>query len=135
MYCYMAKMIILLNHELSDSQRQEIAAELSPDSLLLPPLELAELWQNITPQADSLTDLLEPICLWLQEVARKDDFLLVQGEAGSTYYIVDHAFDLGLVPLHATTRRCISEQRLPDGSTETIRNFEHCLFRKYERNK
>ena len=66
---------------------------------------------------------------WLA-AAQAGDVLIVQGEFGATFMIVEYALKKGLVPVHAVTKRVAQESR----AGEIVRRqyiFEHVCFRKY----
>ena len=74
--------------------------------------------------------LIFDVTNWLSS-AGKGDFLIVQGEFGTTFMIVDYALKKNLIPLHAVTKRVAKEQRNGEiVSRQYV--FEHVCFRKYE---
>ena len=74
--------------------------------------------------------IIKAVTTWLDSAEEKD-VLVIQGEFGSTFIMVDYALKNKLIPLHAVTKRVESEQR--DG--EIVHRqyvFEHVCFRPYE---
>ncbi len=125
----MPRTFCLLNHQLTQRQVEELARVYHSEETILPDGELSGLWAQINPEHD-VDPLVGRVVSWL-ESAREGDLLVVQGEFGATFRLVDYALKRGLVPLYATTRRVAREAR--DGERvhrEYI--FEHVRFKKYE---
>ena len=95
------------------------------------PDNLKELWRQISPLPAEIHNLFEPLRQWLENAARPLDFVLIQGDFGATWLMVDFAFKHGLVPVYATTRRKARETVQPDGSVVTEHIFMHQRFRRY----
>ena len=73
--------------------------------------------------------LIREVTDWLSS-ANQNDVLIVQGEFGSTFMIVDYALRKNLIPVHAVTKRVAQETR----EGEVVKRqyvFEHVCFRKY----
>ena len=75
-----------------------------------------------------------PIKNWLATNAKSDDIVLVQGDFGATFMIVDYCLDNNLIPIYATTKRNVEETILNENIISK-RKFSHVLFRLYERIK
>ena len=61
------------------------------------------------------------------------DFVLIQGDFGAVYLMVNFAFSLGLIPVYATTERIVVEKRMQDNTVKSERIFKHKMFRRYEK--
>jgi hypothetical protein len=57
--------------------------------------------------------------------------VLIQGDFGATFLMVNFAFEKGLIPIHSTTEREATEELQPDGSVRLSHRFLHKRFRKY----
>ena len=64
----------------------------------------------------------------------KGDYVLVQGEFGAVFYMVDYCFKTGRIPVYAATKRVVQEHKNGDKITSK-RVFEHTCFRRYQRFK
>jgi hypothetical protein len=120
----------LLNHQLTENQIAELKKDFTVKDIIYPPQDVSLLWRSIPPDVDITKELLEPFTSWLK-AAKPGDILVVQGEFGSTFALVDFALKTRLVPIHSTTKRIASETR--DG--EIVRRsyiFQHVRFRRYE---
>ena len=90
----------------------------------------SEYWSNIPPDAISLEPYIKDIKAYLLEHSSKGDILLVQGDFGATFTIVNFAHTLGLIAVYATTNRICTEEII-DNKIIKKSVFEHIQFRKY----
>jgi phenylpropionate dioxygenase-like ring-hydroxylating dioxygenase large terminal subunit len=128
-----SKAFLFLSHQLTEDQEAELRAHWGVGEIVPLPQDLQALWSQVPPYLESLTGYLSPLFRWLAENARPGDIALIQGEFGAVYLAVQKAFELGLVPIYATTRREVRETKLPDGSIRQERVFKHVRFRVYGR--
>ncbi|MCR4938720.1 MAG: hypothetical protein K5930_01265 [Treponemataceae bacterium] len=124
------KAYCLLNHELTENQEKELSSKYNCTKIIYPAEELKAAWSQI-PAVDRIDrNVIRSVTDWL-DGAEKGDVLIIQGEFGSTFMIVDYALRKELIPLHAVTKRVATEKR--DG--EKVQRqyiFEHVCFRPYE---
>jgi hypothetical protein len=123
--------IVLFNHTLTPAQEESAFRSLAVDDIISPPAEVRRLWSQVPPAADSLADYLSPVKTWLDSTARPGDFVLVQGEFGATFIMVNHCLQKGYVPIYSTTSRRAMESHLADGTVEVRHVFSHVRFRRY----
>jgi len=123
--------IILMNHAPTVDQEREANALTGCRKMIFPPADLQRLWAAMPPEAACITGFIQPLLDWLRNTAETGDYLLVQGDFGATFFLVNFALKLGLVPVYATSRRETVETVLPDGSVRQERVFRHVRFRKY----
>jgi len=125
-------MFLLFSHKLTQEQIQDAQNNLLVEEFVHLPNELQQRWTNVPPEFDNvgLQNYLEPFCEWLDE-ANVGDFVLIQGDFGATYQMVECAFSKRLIPVYATTKREAVETVLPDGTVKVERLFKHCIFRRY----
>ncbi len=124
-------LILLFNHHLTPDQERDARLKLGIAKVVEPPEPLRALWANVPPELAELSAYLEPIKHWLQAQARLDDCVLIQGDFGATYLMVNFALEWGLVPVYSTTEREATEEPQPDGSIRLSHRFLHKRFRKY----
>jgi len=129
----MAKLFCLLNHSLTDAQNREISEKLQVSKVEIPPSTLKILWENISPEGELKLNSLNRLVEWLRRVSNPGDYVLVQGEFGATYYIVDFCFENDLIPIYATSKRVYSEKNLSSEDVLREHLFKHVNFRKYVR--
>ncbi len=128
----MSKSIFLIfSHKLIDSQIEELKSN-NITSFIYLPSSLQILWSNVPPDLGELKGYLKPIIEWLKNNAKRGDWVLVQGDFGAVFTVVDFCFYNGLVPVYATTKRNTIE-KMENGRLIKVSQFEHIRFRKYER--
>jgi hypothetical protein len=127
----MPSLFLLFNHTLTAQQEADAHRSIGVAEVIAPPPDISRLWAEIPPEADSLKEYLLPVMAWLTQTARPGDYVLVQGEFGATWLVVNEAMAIGLVPIYATTRRVATERMLPTGQIEIQHVFQHVRFRRY----
>ena len=125
----MSKVFCLLNHELTRNQLSELNAKFGAEKIIYPPEELSKKWSQIPATKTLDMNIIYAVVEWLSP-AKVGDILIVQGEFGSTFMIVDYALKNGLVPHYAVTKRVAQESRNGE-LVQRQYTFEHVCFRKY----
>lgn len=126
----MANGLCLLNHTLTEQQLLELREKMVVQKILYPYEDLQAKWALIP------TDEVLPIAYysefihWIDESSHEGDYIILQGEFGSTFYLVEYVFNRGLIPLHSVTQRVAEEFRQNEVITRTYR-FKHVCFRRY----
>ncbi len=126
-------LLVIMSHSLSDTQMEEAKEVLKVNCIKTLPSPLQQIWSNIDPEGELPIDVLEPIKDWILKESEKKDYVLVQGEFGATFYIVDYCFNVDRIPIYATTKREV-EEKVEGDKTITYRTFKHVNFRRYIRN-
>jgi hypothetical protein len=129
----MPNLFLLFSHTLTPEQVKDANEVLGVKKIISLPLSLQEMWSNIDPVGELKTQTLDEIALWLKENGKKDDFVLIQGEFGATYYLTEFCFSAGFIPIYATSRRIYEEIKNDDGTIERKHKFRHVNFRRYVR--
>ncbi|HIP59235.1 MAG TPA: hypothetical protein EYH01_02265 [Campylobacterales bacterium] len=121
---------LLFNHKLTQEQEKNAYETLSIEKVIYFPEELLNIWRNISPEVESLSELLEPIIVFMDREFSHGDYLLVQGDLGATYLIAERAKQLNITPLYATTKR-VATENIVDGKPIKTSIFSHVRFRAY----
>ena len=122
---------LFFSHNLTKEQTNEIKNILNCQQIVALPKDLQELWSNIPAGTDSLINYLAPFKKYLEHNVKKNDYVLVQGDFGATFIIVNYLKLLGARAVYATTKREVIEKH--DVDTVTKQSvFKHVKFRKYE---
>jgi hypothetical protein len=131
------KMLVLLNHSLSEDQVYDAKVSLGVDEISYAPKDILECWGNISPTMSmwELREYIQPVFDWLRSVIKPNDILLIQGEATATFQVVTairQAFVMENIRcVSATTERVVEEQHQPDGSIQKKSVFRHVRYRAY----
>ena len=124
-------LFVMMNHTLTAEQMKDAECWLGVEKVRCMPENLKKVWENIPPELPEIRHLLVPFEKWLEGAARKNDVVLIQGDFGVCYLMVNLVLKKGLVPVYATTKREVVEVPQADGSVRTERHFRHVMFRKY----
>ena len=130
---YMSNSLFLIfNHTFTDVQREDAISSLGVSRIVDMPRDFKAIWSSIPPDMEFICYYLEPVQIWLRQKAEPGDYVLIQGDFGACYIMVNYAFTLGLVPVYSTTGRETKESVLKDGTVKVTRHFQHRFFRRYE---
>lgn len=124
-------MFLFFSHSLTEEQREDAIKNWRIEEFVPLPNELQHLFSNIPADVPELTDIIKPFKKFLKENASENDLLLIQGDFGVVYHLVNYAKKLKVVPVYATTERISVEQQQPDGSVVMNKTFRHRRFRKF----
>jgi len=125
------KLHLLFNHTLTQEQIADAKSSLGIDEFIYLTTELQQNWSNVPPDLEGLSSYLSPIEAYLKETIRRGDFVLVQGDFGAAYMMVNLVKSIGAIALYATTSREVIEETDGDRVVkESI--FKHGRLRKYE---
>jgi hypothetical protein len=127
-------MFLLFSHTLTPLQKEDAKKSFGVDEFVSLPPDLQDLWSNIPPEISNLKAYLKPIERFIKDNVKEGDVVLVQGDFGATCLAVQQVWMQGALPVYATTRRRVVEQRHGD-QTHKVSLFEHIRFRAYKRMK
>lgn len=129
----MTTLFLIFNHTFTTIQKEDALISLGVDRIVDMPDDYKKIWRTIPPDLKSIDEYLEPVQAWLRLNSKRGDFVLIQGDFGACYIMVNYAFKIGLIPLYSTTERKFKEEVLKDGSVRLTHQFRHRIFRRYER--
>lgn len=127
----MKNLFLLFNHQLTSTQKQDAKSSLKVGEIISPPPDISTLWAQLPPGAETLAPLLAHVQQWLQSHSTVGDFVLIQGDFGATFLMVEFSREQGLVPVYSTTERRAVEEHCEDGSVRMSHKFHHVRFRRY----
>ena len=127
----MKNIFILLSHKITPEQEKEIYEDLKCKNIFYLSEDLQKIWSNINPEGGLPLDKISEIVQLLNKESKEGDYILVQGDVGAVFYIVDWCFKNDRIPIYATTKRIFQEEKLPDGSIRNTHIFKHENFRKF----
>jgi len=128
----MRKMILLFSHKLSEDQIKDAKENYVIDEFISLPHNLQNIWSNISPDIDSLKEVLIPIKKFIKTESQLNDVVFIQGDFGAVYSMVNFCQDLRLISIYATTERDAVEYKNEEGKMVKKSIFEHRRFREYE---
>lgn len=129
----MPKLLLIFSHKLTDQQIKDAEETLVITEFIYLPDHLQVQWSNVNPCGDLPEELFSRLKQWLIENAESGDYVLIQGDFGATYITVDMAFELGLIPIYATTERISKEIANQNSEIERKQIFKHVCYREYKK--
>ena len=126
-----SNLLLMFNHQLTAVQKADAITTLEVADFITLPEDLQRLWSDVPPALEVLHDYLQPFEQWLMSSAKRGDYVLIQGDFGACYLMVNFALGGDLLPIYSTTRREALEEHHPDGSVTMMHHFRHGIFRKY----
>ena len=124
------KMLAIISHVMMEQQIEEAKQFLEVDSIIKLPSEIRDIWSNINPHGLLPIESLNKVIEWIELNSNNGDYVLVQGDFGATYYVVNYCFKNYRIPIYATTKREANE-KVKDDVVVIERTFKHINFRKY----
>ena len=125
-------LFLIFNHDITPVQERDARDSLGVQQIINMPPDLKEMWRQIPPDLTEISSYLKPIKNWLALQAAESDYVLIQGDFGACYIMVNFAFEISLIPIYSTTQRDVSEEHKEDGIVNLSHQFRHRIFRKYE---
>jgi len=126
----MKQLFLLFSHGLTVEQKTDAKSSLHVDRFVALPPDLQRLWSNIPEDKKDITRYLMPLKYYLKLYAKQGDFVLIQGDFGGVYDMVNFSKSIGLVPIHSTTRRDSKEKTI-DNIVKKTSTFRHVIYRRY----
>ncbi|MCF2639922.1 CRISPR-associated protein Csx20 [uncultured Fusobacterium sp.] len=121
------RLILLFSHQLTPQQLKDAKETLQCNKIIYLTDELLYKWQNITPETD-----IQIFKDFLVENAKVGDYVLIQGEWGTTYNMVNFAKEKNMIPIYSSTaRKVIEEKSGSDNKVIKTSIFEHRGFYRY----
>jgi nitrogenase molybdenum-iron protein alpha/beta subunit len=129
----MSKLFLLFSHYVTTEQFEDARQTLGITDFIRLPENLQERFSNVPADLETINEYLKPILDWIDEhCSDKNDYILIQGDFGATYFLVDYCKKNNYAtPMYATTERKSVEEVQEDGSIKTQRIFKHKRFRLY----
>ncbi len=122
---------ILTNHKLTPAQEEELSQRYKCEQTIYPDKSMRNYWSNISPEGQFDLNKLHRITDKISKLLKENDVVVVQGEFGCTFYVVDFCNKMKFTPLYAASSREYTEVINPDGSVQRNHLFRHVQFREY----
>jgi len=123
-------MYLFFSHQLTSSQYQEAKEKWGVEEFVSLPPHLQKLFSEVPPEIEDLSEYIRPFISFILETYKKEDLILLQGEYGIVYKLVNISKSIGIIPIYSTTVRKIVEKKVK-GKVVKVSEFSHVLFRRY----
>ncbi len=124
-------LFLIFNHNITSVQETDARRSLGVQRIIAMPDDIKEIWAQISPDMESIDDYLFPVKDWLAQNSVINDYVLIHGDFGACYIMVNFAFEIGLIPVYSTTERKAVEEHDGDGTVKLTHHFRHRIFRRY----
>lgn len=128
----MKKMFLIFSHKLTDIQINSARNELGVELFEHLPPELQHIWSQIPPNEKDINPYTKKIIEWLDSLVSKDDYVLVQGDYGATFNVVNYCKLKDYKTVYSTTKREATEIKDRNGTIHLIHKVSHVMFREYQ---
>ena len=125
-------LFLIFNHDITPVQESDARDSLGVQQIINMPPDIKDLWRQIPPALPKIGSYLKPVKQWLAGQAKKNNYVLIQGDFGACYIMVNFAFKSGLIPIYSTTEREAVEEYEKNGAVKLVHQFSHRIFRRYE---
>lgn len=126
----MKQLFLLFSHSLTNAQKLDARNSLHVEQFISLPPDLQRLWSNIPENINDINNYLKPLKKYLKLYAKKDDYVLIQGDFSGVYDMVNFSKSIGLIPMHSTTKREVIE-KTTNNIVEKTSTFKHVIYRRY----
>lgn len=117
---------IFFSHILLKEQEKELINNFFCEKIIYLPEKLQFLWSNIEEENDYSQLFFD----FLEKNAQKKDYILIQGEWGITYKMINFCKIKGLVPIYSFSKRT-SHEEVREGVVIKTSYFKHIKFKRY----
>lgn len=122
------KIYLLFSHKLTKEQEEELKKKWSCSQYIYLPEDLQKRWSNI--RNDEKEE--EIFKHYLSKNVTPKDFVLIQGEWGISYRMVNYTKEIGATALYSYSERKSTEYK-ENGYIVKTAIFKHICFLPYER--
>jgi hypothetical protein len=123
------KLFLFFSHKLTSKQIED-AKKLGIKEFIYLPDNLQELWSSVPPELEKLDEYIKPFYEFLENNAKKGDYVLIQGDFGLSCKLAFFSKEKGIIPVYSTTKRKSIEIK-KNGKIIKTSEFMHIKFRKY----
>lgn len=125
----MKKLLLLFSHKLNEEQIVELKTNFNIKTIISLNEEYQKIWSNVDIN-DKYEENLEKIKKYTISTLSHLDYVIIQGEWGYTYKMVNFCKENGLIPIYSFSKRNATEIER-DGFIKKISLFKHIKFIKY----
>jgi len=124
------KMFLLFSHKLTDEQIKDAKENLGVNEFIYLPKDLQNKFSNVPPEIEDIKKYSKDFTEFLKDNAQKEDYVLIQGDFGVVFNLVEFCKENNLKAIYSTTKRIVKEQVI-DGKVVKVSEFKHIRFRNY----
>lgn len=122
----MKKICLLFSHILLEDQILELKNTFLCDEIIYLPRKLQELWSNVEDEKDCSQLFFE----FLKRNLKENDYVLIQGEWGLTYKMINFCKKNKFIPIYSFSKR-VAHEEIKNGVIQKTSYFKHIKFKEY----
>ena len=123
-------MFLLFSHKLTDEQIKDAKENLGVSEFVYLPKDLQKKFSNVPPELEDIKEYSKIFIGFLKNSAKSEDYVLIQGDFGVVFNVVEFCKESNLKAVYSTTKR-VSKEKEIDGKIVKISEFKHIRFRRY----
>lgn len=124
------KMFLFFSHKLTDEQIYDAKENLGISEFVYLPDDLQNKFSNVPPEINDIKAYSMEFINYLEKNAKKEDYVLIQGDFGIVFWVVEYCKNNNLKAVYSTTKRIAKEMKIKGKIIKTS-EFEHIRFRFY----
>ena len=124
------KMFLFFSHKLTPEQIKDAKENLGIEEFIYLPENLQKKFSNVPPEIDNIKEYSEDFINFLKENSSNKDYVLIQGDFGVVFWVVEYCKKNNLKAVYSTTKRVVREEKI-GGKIVKISEFKHIKFRFY----
>ncbi len=128
----MAALHLVFSHNLTEEQKKDAYNNLKCERIIPLPPPLQKIWSNIPPDKD-IAVIIKEFKVYLEASASRGDYILIQGDLGMVFSLVNWCLRRGMIPIYSTTKRTVMEMHKEGSMVKLVHIFKHVMFRRYVR--
>ena len=102
---------LLFSHQLTSEQEDEVYLTLHCKRILPLPESLQTYWSQVPAAGELSIGIIKKFIDYLAMNSVEDDYVLIQGDYGMVFALVDWCLHYGRIPVYATTERHAVEKQ------------------------
>lgn len=125
------KMHLFFSHTLTDEQVNDAQESLGVQMFANLSEPLLNKWKNIPVDKESIKMFMEQFCEYIDNETTEGEYILIQGDYGAVYFLVNYSLKQRLIPVYSTTERKVITEKIGNKIVKKS-EFQHVRFRRYE---
>lgn len=126
----MKKLLLLFSHKLTKEQIKDAKEKLNISNFIYLSEELQSKWSNFDIDDNNTVEKFKEFII---NNATIGEYILIQGEYGLVFKMVNWSLNNGYIPIYSYSKREYIKEVLSDGTVKNTHYFKHICYKKYTR--
>lgn len=124
----MKNLLLLFSHKLTKNQIEDAKENLNITTFIYLPDKLRKIWSSIPLESEGLDNIFKE---FISKNCTKGDYILIEGEYGMVYKMVNWSLNEGYIPIYSYSRREYIKEVLADNTVKNTHYFKHIYYKVY----